>query len=76
MIPTGPDNPTGKGFDRMCDPTYHGNSLNGNSLTGALPDAPVAGRWFQAQFVQLVQNAFPHSSLLKDKLIQRSESLM
>jgi cellulose 1,4-beta-cellobiosidase len=59
LIPTGPDNPTGKGFDRMCDPTYHGNSLNGNSLTGALPNAPVAGRWFQAQFVQLVQNAFP-----------------
>jgi cellulose 1,4-beta-cellobiosidase len=59
LIPTGPDNPEGKGFDRMCDPTYHGNSLNGNNLTGALPNAPVAGRWFQAQFVQLVENAFP-----------------
>jgi cellulose 1,4-beta-cellobiosidase len=59
LIPTGPDNPTGKGFDRMCDPTYHGNSLNGNNLTGAMPDAPVAGRWFQAQFVQLVRNAYP-----------------
>ncbi len=59
LIPTGPDNPGGKGFDRMCDPTYTGNSLNGNNLTGALPNAPVSGRWFQAQFVQLVQNAFP-----------------
>ena len=59
LIPTGPENPTGKGFDRMCDPTYHGNSLNGNSLTGALPNAPVAGRWFQAQFVELVKNAYP-----------------
>ncbi len=59
LIPTGPDNPQGKGFDRMCDPEYHGNSLNGNSLSGALPNAPVAGRWFHAQFVQLVQNAFP-----------------
>lgn len=59
LIPTGPDNPDGKGFDRMCDPSYHGNSLNGNSLTGALPNAPVAGRWFQAQFVELVRNAFP-----------------
>ena len=43
----------------MCDPTYHGNSLNGNNLTGALPNAPVAGHWFQAHFAQLVQNAYP-----------------
>jgi cellulose 1,4-beta-cellobiosidase len=59
LIPIGPENPGGKGFDRMCDPTYTGNQLNGNNLTGALPNAPVSGRWFQAQFVQLVQNAFP-----------------
>ncbi|MCE9531095.1 MAG: glycoside hydrolase family 6 protein [Planctomycetes bacterium] len=59
LIPTGPDNPSGKGFDPMCDPKYQGNSLNGNNLTGAMPNAPVAGRWFQAQFAQLVQNAFP-----------------
>jgi cellulose 1,4-beta-cellobiosidase len=59
LIPKGPDNPFGKGFDRMCDPTYPGNALNGNNLTGAMPDAPVAGRWFQAGFVQLVRNAYP-----------------
>ena len=59
LIPTGPENPGGKGFDRMCDPTYTGNQLNGNNMTGALPNAPVSGRWFQAQFVQLVQNAYP-----------------
>ncbi|HLF27349.1 MAG TPA: glycoside hydrolase family 6 protein [Anaerolineae bacterium] len=59
LIPQGPDNPGNKGFDRMCDPTYTGNTLNGNNMTGALPNAPVSGRWFQAQFVQLVQNAFP-----------------
>ena len=59
LIPKGPDNPTGKGFDPMCDPNYKGNVLNGNNLTGAMPDAPVAGRWFQAQFVQLVKNAYP-----------------
>jgi cellulose 1,4-beta-cellobiosidase len=59
LIPTGPENPGGKGFDRMCDPTYTGNQLNGNNMTGALANAPVSGRWFQAQFVQLVQNAFP-----------------
>ena len=59
LIPTGPDNPGAKGFDRMCDPTYGGNSLNGNNMTGALPNAPVSGRWFEAQFEQLVQNAYP-----------------
>jgi cellulose 1,4-beta-cellobiosidase len=59
LIPTGPDNPGGKGFDRMCDPTYTGNSLNGNNMSGALPGAPVSGRWFEAQFVQLVTNAYP-----------------
>jgi cellulose 1,4-beta-cellobiosidase len=59
LIPPGPENPGGKGFDRMCDPTYTGNQLNGNNLTGALANAPVSGRWFQSQFVQLVQNAYP-----------------
>jgi cellulose 1,4-beta-cellobiosidase len=59
LIPKGPDNPTGKGFDRMCDPTYKGNPLNGNSPTGAMRKAPVAGRWFQAHFVELVKNAYP-----------------
>ncbi|MFR9798823.1 glycoside hydrolase family 6 protein [Streptomyces sp. MS06] len=52
-------NDEGKGFDRMCDPTYGGNSRNGNNPTGALPDAPVAGHWFSAQFQQLMQNAYP-----------------
>jgi len=52
-------NDEGKGFDRMCDPTYTGNSLNGNSLTGALPNSPLAGQWFSAQFQQLMANAYP-----------------
>jgi cellulose 1,4-beta-cellobiosidase len=59
LIPTGPDNPDGKGFDRMCDPTYGGNSLNQNQNTNALPNAPVSGRWFEAQFQQLAANAWP-----------------
>ncbi|MFN0077894.1 MAG: glycoside hydrolase family 6 protein, partial [Prosthecobacter sp.] len=59
LIPQGPENPDGKGFDRMCDPTYKGNALNGHTRTGALPNAPVAGRWFQAQFEELVRNAYP-----------------
>lgn len=52
-------NPDGKGFDRMCDPTYTGNERNGNNLSGALPDAPISGAWFSAQFRQLLQNAYP-----------------
>jgi cellulose 1,4-beta-cellobiosidase len=59
LIPTGPNNPGGKGFDQMCSPSYTGNSLNGNNLSGALANAPVSGRWFQSQFVELVTNAFP-----------------
>lgn len=53
------DNNEGKGFDRMCDPTYTGNPRNGNSLTGSLPGAPISGSWFSAQFQQLMQNAHP-----------------
>jgi len=52
-------NDEGKGFDRMCDPTYGGNARNNNNGTGALPNAPLSGHWFQAQFQQLLQNAFP-----------------
>ncbi|WAZ25189.1 glycoside hydrolase family 6 protein [Streptomyces cinnabarinus] len=52
-------NDEGKGFDRMCDPTYTGNARNGNNMSGALPNAPVSGHWFSAQFQQLMQNAYP-----------------
>ncbi|WP_433362838.1 glycoside hydrolase family 6 protein [Streptosporangium sp. CA-115845] len=52
-------NNEGKGFDRMCDPTYGGNGRNGNNMSGALADAPVSGHWFSAQFRQLLQNAYP-----------------
>ncbi|MEV5169833.1 glycoside hydrolase family 6 protein [Streptomyces flaveolus] len=52
-------NDEGKGFDRMCDPTYGGNARNGNNPTGALPNSPLAGHWFSAQFQQLMQNAYP-----------------
>ncbi|HVU66179.1 MAG TPA: glycoside hydrolase family 6 protein [Ktedonobacteraceae bacterium] len=59
LVPTGPDNPTGKGFDRMCDPTFGGDSLNNNLPTGAMANAPVSGAWFQAGFDTLVTNAYP-----------------
>jgi cellulose 1,4-beta-cellobiosidase len=53
------ENDEGKGFDQMCDPTYGGNARNGNSMSGALPNAPLSGHWFQAQFNQLLANAWP-----------------
>ncbi|MFX3651315.1 MAG: glycoside hydrolase family 6 protein [Paenibacillus sp.] len=49
-------NNEGKGFDRMCDPTF---TTRDGVLTGALPNAPVSGHWFHDQFVQLVKNSFP-----------------
>ncbi|ASE07952.2 glycoside hydrolase [Jonesia denitrificans] len=51
-------NDEGKGFDRMCDPTFNSPKLNG-LLTGALPNAPVSGKWFSEQFQELVANAYP-----------------
>lgn len=45
-----------KGFDRFCDPTF--TTKNG-TLTGSLPNAPVAGRWFPAGFQVLLKNAYP-----------------
>jgi len=49
-------NDEGKGFDRMCDPTF---LTQYNVLSNALPNAPLSGHWFHSQFVQLVQNALP-----------------
>jgi cellulose 1,4-beta-cellobiosidase len=55
MIP----NDEGKGFDRMCDPTYTGNPRNNNNPSTALPGAPISGAFFPAQLSQLLANAFP-----------------
>ncbi|MFF5091521.1 glycoside hydrolase family 6 protein [Streptomyces niveus] len=52
-------NDEGKGFDRMCDPTYEGNPRNNNNKSGALADAPLSGQWFSAQFQELMRNAYP-----------------
>nr|WP_139367674.1 glycoside hydrolase family 6 protein [Bacillus alkalicellulosilyticus] len=49
-------NDEGKNADPNCDPT-HRSSLG--VMTGAMPDAPLAGHWFHEQFVMLVQNAYP-----------------
>ncbi len=48
-----------KGFDRMCDPTYTRSESSGTVVTGAMANAPVAGRWFSAGFQALVNNAYP-----------------
>lgn len=48
-----------KGFDRMCDPTYTRSESSGTVVTGAMANAPVAGRWFSAGFQALLLNAFP-----------------
>ena len=52
-------NDEGKGFDRMCDPTYTGNPRNNNNMSGALSNAPLSGHWFSAQFQELLHNAYP-----------------
>ncbi|WP_151478588.1 glycoside hydrolase family 6 protein [Streptomyces albicerus] len=52
-------NDEGKGFDRMCDPTYEGNPRNNNNMSGALPNSPLSGHWFSAQFQELMKNAYP-----------------
>jgi cellulose 1,4-beta-cellobiosidase len=52
-------NDQGKGFDRMCDPTFTGPPRNGNNLSGALGNAPLSGVWFSAQFQELMANAYP-----------------
>ncbi|MGP4114525.1 glycoside hydrolase family 6 protein [Streptomyces sp. 4N509B] len=52
-------NDEGKGFDRMCDPTYEGNPRNQNNMSGALGGAPLSGHWFEAQFQELMDNAYP-----------------
>jgi cellulase/cellobiase CelA1 len=51
-------NNEGKRPDPMCDPEYHAPNAGGH-LTGAMPDAPLAGHWFPAQFAELVANAYP-----------------
>ncbi|KJY30607.1 glycoside hydrolase family 6 protein [Streptomyces sp. NRRL S-495] len=52
-------NNDGKGVDGMCDPAYTGNPRNNNHMSGALPDAPLSGDWFSAQFRELLKNAYP-----------------
>ncbi|WP_117208553.1 glycoside hydrolase family 6 protein [Allorhizocola rhizosphaerae] len=52
-----PDDPH-KMSDPMCDPLMR-NRYEDEVATGALPGGPHFGRWFPAQFEQLVRNAHP-----------------
>ena len=49
-------NGQGKKSDPMCDPTF---ATSYGVPTGALPNSPLAGQWFSAQLLQLLQNAEP-----------------
>jgi cellulose 1,4-beta-cellobiosidase len=54
----GSSTPGTTGYDKMCDPTQTDvNRLT--VLTGALPNAPKAGVFNDAQFAQLLTNAYP-----------------
>jgi len=50
-----------KQYDTMCDPYQLSNEQgsNGAIYTGAMPDAPHAGRWFPAGLQTLLNNAYP-----------------
>jgi cellulose 1,4-beta-cellobiosidase len=52
-----PNDPAKK-HDPMCDPNAN-NRYNSAFKTGAMPNAPHAGRWFPEAFQVLLQNAFP-----------------
>jgi cellulose 1,4-beta-cellobiosidase len=52
-----PNDPN-KTFDTMCGPNEQ-STYNSEYGTGAMPNAPHAGRWFQEQFEVLLQNAYP-----------------
>ncbi|MDW6003569.1 glycoside hydrolase family 6 protein [Vibrio mangrovi] len=51
-----PDDPA-KQYDGMCDPDKQ--STDGPVPTGAMDNAPHAGRWFSAGFHVLLENAYP-----------------
>ncbi len=52
-------NTQGKKFDPNCSSTYQENEYGYVGSSNALPNAPLAGAWFKAQFKQLVENAYP-----------------
>jgi len=54
-----PNDPN-KQHDPMCDPNAENRyAEDANILTGAMDNAPHAGRWFPEAFQTLVENAYP-----------------
>lgn len=51
-----PDDPA-KQYDPMCDPDKM--SVSGPYSTGAMDNAPHAGRWYSEGFKHLINNAYP-----------------
>lgn len=49
---------SGENSDENCNPT-HVNALANNTVTNALPNSPVAGSFFPAEFTMLIQNSYP-----------------
>lgn len=56
-FPIDPNDPNKK-HDAMCDPNAQ-NRYDNSYPTGALDNAPHAGRWFPEAFQVLVENAYP-----------------
>lgn len=56
-FPIDPNDPNKK-HDPMCDPNAQ-NRYNSAYSTGAIDNAPHAGRWFPEAFQILVENAYP-----------------
>ncbi|HEX5496074.1 MAG TPA: glycoside hydrolase family 6 protein [Mycobacteriales bacterium] len=54
----GTSDSTATRFDAMCDPNAQ-NRYDNSVKTNALPGAPQAGQWFEAEFEMLLGNAFP-----------------
>ncbi len=61
-------NNQGKKFDPNCSSTYQENEYGYTGPSNALPNAPLAGEWFNAQFEQLVENAYPPIKPYKETL--------
>jgi cellulose 1,4-beta-cellobiosidase len=52
-------NPTAVWLDRIAAINGTPDSISNGSMSCALPNAPISGAWFSAQFRELMANAYP-----------------